>query len=84
MIKILGVRVNPEKHHRVLELMKKYLSSDESNFVATINPEIVLKAQKNESYKYILNKSDLNVADGTGLVFAAWYLERKSRANSGL
>lgn len=36
-------------------------------FVATLNPEILLKAHRDPNYKKILNSSDLNICDGFGI-----------------
>jgi len=40
--------------------------------IATVNPEFILEAQKNEAFKNILNSCDLNIADGVGIKFASW------------
>jgi N-acetylglucosaminyldiphosphoundecaprenol N-acetyl-beta-D-mannosaminyltransferase len=41
--------------------------------IATVNPEFILEAQKNEKFRSILNSNKtLCVADGIGLKFAAW------------
>ena len=38
--------------------------------IVTINPEMVMNAQKNEAFFNILNNSDLNIADGVGIKIA--------------
>jgi len=43
--------------------------------IATINPEFVMTAQKDADFLEVLNRSDLNVADGVGLQFAAKILK---------
>lgn len=41
---------------------------ENKNFhVITVNPEMVMNAQKNEAFFNILNSSDLNIADGIGV-----------------
>lgn len=40
-------------------------------FVATPNPEMLLEARKNEPFRRILQKTDLNIPDGTGIVWAS-------------
>jgi len=44
----------------------------EALFIATPNPEILLEARKNEPFRKILNQTDLNIADGFGIILASW------------
>jgi N-acetylglucosaminyldiphosphoundecaprenol N-acetyl-beta-D-mannosaminyltransferase len=39
--------------------------------VATVNPEFVMKAQKDNDFSKVLESADLCLADGTGVVWAA-------------
>lgn len=48
--------------------------------IATVNPEFILHAQKDEDFKNILNNCDLNVADGAGINFAFWRHSQKLKA----
>ena len=44
---------------------------NKQNFqIITINPEMIMNAQKNEAFFNILNNSDLNIADGIGVKIA--------------
>ena len=53
-----------------LERVKNALD-DKKNFqIVTINPEMIMNAQKNEAFFSILNNSDLNIADGVGVKIA--------------
>lgn len=67
-IKILGVRVDS---FSVGEIQKKISDILEQRprqkFVTTLNPEILLKAHRDERYRDILNSADLNICDGFGL-----------------
>jgi N-acetylglucosaminyldiphosphoundecaprenol N-acetyl-beta-D-mannosaminyltransferase len=40
-------------------------------FVATPNPEMLLEARNNKPFKQILLQTDLNIPDGTGIVWAS-------------
>jgi len=78
--KILGVKVDNLTKKEILEKVNSFLVSENPstidkvrgrfNHIATINPEVVLKAGEDEEYKNILNSCDLNVADGIGIWFA--------------
>jgi N-acetylglucosaminyldiphosphoundecaprenol N-acetyl-beta-D-mannosaminyltransferase len=55
-----------------VEILDRVESADNLQ-IATVNPEFILEAQKNEEFKNILNSNKtLCVADGIGLKFAAW------------
>ncbi len=53
----------------ILKGLKK--ASGKPLFIATPNPEMLLAARKNPSFKKILQKTDLNIADGTGIIWAS-------------
>jgi len=53
------------------------LSEDKFHQIATVNPEFILEAQKDEKFKNILNNCDLNIADGAGIKLAFWWLRGK-------
>jgi N-acetylglucosaminyldiphosphoundecaprenol N-acetyl-beta-D-mannosaminyltransferase len=78
-MKILGVRIDNLSQREILEKIESFLSEDGFHQIATINPEFVLAAQKNEEFKNILNNCALNVADGIGIEFAFWRLKDKLR-----
>ncbi len=53
-------------------------------FIATPNPEILLKTQTNPKYKKIIQKTDLNIADGIGVLWAATFKKDLNKNNNGL
>ncbi|KKC29061.1 teichoic acid biosynthesis protein [Caldanaerobacter subterraneus subsp. pacificus DSM 12653] len=57
--------------NEAVEILKGYLKEDRIHIVATPNAEIIMMAQKDEEYKKILNETNLNVPDGSGVVFAS-------------
>lgn len=44
------------------------------NHVVTLNPEMVMEAQTNQPFREALKKASLRVPDGSGLIWARWYL----------
>lgn len=46
--------------------------------LATLNPEILLRAKKNPSYAKLLNSFDLKIVDGFGIVLCSFFLRFKS------
>ncbi len=72
MINILGVDIdNQLTKEEIFLKINKFLDSDQAHYIVTPNPEIILKAQKDEELFHILNQADLSLADGFGLKLAA-------------
>ncbi len=68
---ILGVRIDNLSKTEALMKIERFLYSDKQNFLTTPNPEFLVAAKKDEEFKNILNKADLSLADGFGLMLAA-------------
>lgn len=73
-VNILGVRIDNLKKGEVWRKIEKYLSGQGQHFITTPNPEMVVAAQKDKKFLEILNKADLAVPDGFGLILASRYL----------
>jgi N-acetylglucosaminyldiphosphoundecaprenol N-acetyl-beta-D-mannosaminyltransferase len=69
---ILGVKIDNLNRKEILDEITGFLNDGKFHQIATVGPEFVLKAQKNEEFKNILNGCDLNVADGFGIKCAFW------------
>lgn len=56
---------------QVLKIIEDWLDSEaKSKWIATVNPEFVMKAVKDNKFKALLKETDLNVVDGIGLFWA--------------
>jgi len=79
--KILGVRIDnlsaSEIEKRVSDIFG--LAPDQK-FIATLNPEILLKAHRDEDYRKILNSADLNICDGFGIKLISFLKGKKIKA----
>jgi len=53
-----------------IEKSKNAIDTNNSFQIITINPEMIMNAQKNKSFFDIVNASDLNIADGIGVKIA--------------
>lgn len=69
---ILNTRVDNLTKKEISSKIESFLSERKFHQIATVNPEFILEAGKNEKFKNILNNCDLNVADGIGIKFAFW------------
>lgn len=79
-ITILGVRIdcldNTSAIRRILELIKRKKTS----YAVTVNPEFIVTAQEDAEFKAILNRSDISLPDGIGLVYAAYLLRLMNKS----
>jgi N-acetylglucosaminyldiphosphoundecaprenol N-acetyl-beta-D-mannosaminyltransferase len=69
---ILGVGITNASKDEVLEYIVKNLENFKKKlFIVTPNPEFLVLASKNSSFKNILNNADLALTDGVGVMIAA-------------
>ena len=70
-ISILGVRINNIDMNEAMGRIKEFFAHSEVNYIYTPNPEIVMRAGRDEEFKTIINSSSLNLCDGIGLIIAS-------------
>lgn len=69
---ILGVAVTDASKERVLQYITKSLeTSGEPYYIVTPNPEIIVSASRNSSFRMILNQARIALPDGVGVTVAA-------------
>ncbi len=73
-VEILGVKINKSSYDEVLGWIEKRIKNQNQGWIATPNPEIILKAQGSGKFKQIINSADLRISDGIGISIAARYL----------
>ena len=66
------------------EEIAKRLEGDESLWMVTANPEILLEARADAQYRETLKKADLRLVDGFGLFLAMYVLRRKTKRLTGV
>lgn len=81
-IKILKVKFDSITLDEAAKKALALANDKKQHYIATPNPEILLEAQKNNKFKKILNKSDLNTPDGIGIIWAANFLHSIRNTNS--
>ena len=69
-LSIMGVRIDNISMDEALKLAEEKIDNDEKFIIYTPNTEIIMMCQKDEEFLKIINKSDLNVPDGVGLIYA--------------
>ncbi|MDR1391867.1 MAG: WecB/TagA/CpsF family glycosyltransferase [Clostridiales bacterium] len=68
---ILGVKIDDITFSSSVSLAERLIKSEGLSMIYTINPEIIMSAYKETSFKDILNSSTLCVADGIGILYAS-------------
>lgn len=78
-INILGVDIDNLFLSECLEKIREFLKDGRQHYIVTPNPEFVMTAQKDVEFREILNKADMAVPDGAGLIFAGLLQGKKIR-----
>jgi N-acetylglucosaminyldiphosphoundecaprenol N-acetyl-beta-D-mannosaminyltransferase len=69
--KIFDISLFSSHKSQVLDVLREKLTLGTKKYwIATVNPEFVMETAKDSDFKKILQKTDLNVIDGIGLVWA--------------
>ncbi len=68
-MQFLGIKIDEISKEQALERVSEFLNGGQYK-IFTPNPEFVVKAQKDEYFKKVLNAGDLNLCDGMGLWLA--------------
>lgn len=74
-VHILGIPLDPLTFDEALSTLKSYAVSDHFHHVMTPNPEMLVTSTKNPTFRNILQKSALNLPDGSGLLLIAKLLK---------
>lgn len=64
---VLGVKVDDVNADEALKMVHEWLKKGGKHYIVTPNPEIIVAALADVSYRSILNSSDLSLPDGVGL-----------------
>lgn len=67
----LNIKLSSTSISEVLKITESRLKNKEKLFISTPNPEIVLQAQKDKELLKAINKSDIAIPDGVGVLWGA-------------
>ncbi len=68
---VMGIPIAPARMGEAAAWIAAWVQSRSGKAVFTVNPEIVMLAGRDDEFARILRDSDLNLADGIGVVLAA-------------
>ncbi len=81
-IRILGVRVDNLNQVQAIERILALAVAGGCHQVVTVNPEFVVQAQNDATFRAVLENADLALPDGVGLIYAARLLGRPLRGRA--
>lgn len=70
-VRVLGVRVDCLDMRAALERVEQLVGAGGHHLIATVNPEFIMRANREHEFARVLESADLCLADGTGVVWAA-------------
>lgn len=70
-LSIMGVRIDNKTMNEVMETVKKKITNNKQYIIYTPNTEFVMMCQKDTEFMDLINKSDINIPDGIGLIYAS-------------
>lgn len=73
-IRILDIPLDLMTKSQLFETIETFIRSRQPHQLTTVNPEFIVEAQSNPEFKSILQKADLSLTDGVGVIWAARYL----------
>ncbi len=79
-IRLLGVRVDDVTIDEAAARIGRWIDEGGPHHLVTVNPEFVMEAQRNASFRATLEHADLAVPDGAGLLFGARWRKHPLRA----
>jgi N-acetylglucosaminyldiphosphoundecaprenol N-acetyl-beta-D-mannosaminyltransferase len=79
-VRILGVRVDDVTMEQALESVVRMIREGGAHQVVTVNPEFIMRASREPAFAAVLERADLAIPDGQGLLWAARMLRQPLRA----
>lgn len=74
-----GINVDDVTYNEALQQTKEFLLSSRFHHVVTVGPEFLLEARDNAKFANVLNRADLSVPDGIGLLIIGRLIGKKLR-----
>ena len=70
-LSIMDVRIDNLSMEEVLKTTEEKIHKNEKYIIYTPNTEIIMMCQEDEEFLNLMNKSDINIPDGIGLIYAS-------------
>ncbi len=76
-MELFGIPIDTLSRNSLIEYVGKFLDEKKFHRIATVNPEFLLRAEKDDAFRENLRAADLRIADGFGIVLAGWLQGKK-------
>ena len=76
---ILDVKIDSITFSEAIRKIDKLIVAGKPSQVVTVNPEMVMAAQKDREFRQIINSAELAVPDGAGIIWAGKFLGKPFR-----
>lgn len=73
-VDVLGIQISAITMSQALKEIGGLVKDRRGHYIVTPNPEFVMQALRDGNFREIVNKADLALADGVGILWAAKYL----------
>ncbi len=73
-VDVLGIQISAVTMPQALNRIEKLARDRKGHYIVTPNPEFVMQSLSDGKFREIINKADLALADGVGILWAAKYL----------
>jgi N-acetylglucosaminyldiphosphoundecaprenol N-acetyl-beta-D-mannosaminyltransferase len=78
-LRILGIPIHDVPLSEAVEQAAAWVREGGAHQIATVNPEFVMAARQDPTFRTVLERADLCLPDGVGITLAARYLGRPLR-----
>ncbi|MEK9151086.1 MAG: WecB/TagA/CpsF family glycosyltransferase [Patescibacteria group bacterium] len=72
-MKIFGIEIDDLSREDIISRIREFLEESRFHRIATVNPEFLLRAEKDGAFRRALLDADLRIADGFGIVLAGLF-----------
>ena len=84
-IELFSVPLFALRHGLALAWLRAWLSGGPGRGIFTVNPEFIVAARSDQEFRNVLQRNDLNLIDGAGLLLAArWHGHRRCERLPGI
>ena len=80
---LLGIKIDILSKEDIGNFLRETLMQKTQHHVVTLNPEMVMWAQKDIEFKNVINDAGLRTIDGVGIVQAARLRGKKAERHTG-
>jgi N-acetylglucosaminyldiphosphoundecaprenol N-acetyl-beta-D-mannosaminyltransferase len=70
-VTILHIPIHQVTMRETITAVGQFMTTPRLHQIATVNPEFIMRAQEDDAFRAVLNRADLCLADGIGVVWAA-------------